>query len=34
MNLRSLFILSFLITSASFAADLPPVPSEPIAKKK
>src|SRR4051812_43064988 len=34
MNLRSLLILSLLTTSASFAADLPPVPSEPIAKKE
>src|SRR4051812_29258037 len=34
MNPRLLLPLATLITSAAFAADLPPVPAEPIAKKK
>jgi hypothetical protein len=34
MNLRYLCSLSIFITSVAFAADLPPIPSEPIAKKK
>ena len=34
MNLRPYFVLSCLITSAAFAADLPPIPAESIAKKK
>jgi len=33
-KLRVLLALSFLTTSAAFAADLPPVPTDPIAKKK
>jgi hypothetical protein len=34
MNLRHLFVLSTLCASFLFAAELPPIPSEPIAKKK
>jgi hypothetical protein len=34
MNIRALLALSLLITSASVAADLPAIASEPIAKKK
>ena len=34
MNLRPYLTLSCLITSAAFAADLPPIPAESIAKKK
>ena len=34
MNARLLLPLATLITSAAFAADLPPIPTEPIAKKK
>jgi len=34
MQLRSFLALSCLLTSAAFAADLPPVPKESIAKKK
>jgi hypothetical protein len=34
MNIRPLLALSLLVTSATFAADLPAIPSEPIAKKK
>src|SRR6478736_135083 len=34
MRLRPFVVLSCLITSAAFAADLPPVPTESIAKKK
>ena len=34
MNLRHLFALSTFATLIAFAADLPPIPSEPIAKKK
>jgi hypothetical protein len=34
MNTRLLFAPLFLITTAAFAADLPAVPSGPIAKKK
>lgn len=34
MHLRSSLVLSCLITSAAFAAELPAIPSEPIAKKK
>jgi hypothetical protein len=34
MNPRYLFALSVIATSVVFAADLPPIPSEPIAKKK
>src|SRR5947208_4414286 len=34
MNLRPYLALSALLTTAAFAADLPAVPAEPIAKKK
>ena len=34
MNLRPVLALSCLITSAAFAADLPAIPAESIAKKK
>lgn len=34
MNLRSLLVLSIISSSCCFAADLPPVPEGPIAKKK
>ncbi len=34
MNMRSLLVLSSLITATAFAADLPPIPAGPIAKKK
>ena len=34
MNFRPVLALSCLITSAAFAADLPKIPSAPIAKKK
>src|SRR5438045_5947057 len=34
LNMRLLLALSFFITSAAFAADLPAVPAESIAKKK
>ena len=34
MNIRPLLTLACFITSAAFAADLPPVPAAPIAKKK
>src|SRR3954471_18164349 len=34
MNFRSCLTLSAFLTSAAFAADLPPIPAEPIAKKK
>ena len=34
MNLRSFLALACLITSTVFAADLPTIPAEPIAKKK
>jgi hypothetical protein len=34
MNPRYLFALSVFATAVVFAADLPPIPSEPIAKKK
>jgi len=34
MHLRPFFIFSCLITSAAFAADLPSIPAESIAKKK
>ncbi|MBI3877847.1 MAG: hypothetical protein HY300_18110 [Verrucomicrobia bacterium] len=34
MNLRPFLALSCLVTSATFAADLPTIPAEPIAKKK
>ena len=34
MHLRPILALACLITSAAFAADLPAVPAEPIAKKK
>jgi hypothetical protein len=34
MNPRYLFALSVIAASVVFAADLPPIPSEPIAKKK
>src|SRR5437773_1997722 len=34
MNMRQIFALSLLITSSSFAADLPAVPAGPIAIKK
>src|SRR6266853_4595305 len=34
MKMRLLLALSFLITSAAFAADLPAIPAEPIARKK
>ena len=34
MNLRLLIAPFFLITTAAFAADLPPIPAESIAKKK
>src|SRR5258705_13546268 len=34
LNLRAVLALSFLITSAAFAADLPTIPAESIAKKK
>jgi hypothetical protein len=34
MNLRPFLALSFLVTSATFAADLPAIPAESIAKKK
>src|SRR3954470_15447411 len=33
-KLRCLFAFSFLLISTTWAADLPPVPTEPIAKKK
>src|SRR3954466_14646884 len=33
-KLRCLFAFSFLLISTTLAADLPPVPTEPIAKKK
>jgi hypothetical protein len=32
--MRSLLALSCLLTATAFAADLPPIPKEPIAKKK
>ena len=34
MNLRPLLALAFLITTAAFAAELPAIPAESIAKKK
>jgi hypothetical protein len=34
MNTRIILAFSFFVTAAAFAADLPPVPAEPIAKKK
>ena len=34
MHLRSFLAIPFFITSAAFAADLPAIPAEPIAKKK
>jgi hypothetical protein len=34
MNLHPRFLLTCLISSAAFAADLPPIPAEPIATKK
>src|SRR5213083_2253129 len=34
MNMRIFLALSFLITAAAFAADLPAIPAESIAKKK
>src|SRR5438876_7730523 len=34
LNMRILLALSFLTTVAAFAADLPAIPAEPIAKKK
>jgi hypothetical protein len=34
MTIRSLFALTGLVATSAFAADLPPVPAEPIAKKK
>src|SRR6266550_867868 len=34
MNMRIFLAFSFLITAATFAADLPTIPAEPIAKKK
>jgi len=34
MHIRPFVVLSCLITSAAFAAELPPVPAESIAKKK
>src|ERR1041384_5029122 len=34
MNLRDFFSLSIFVTCVGFAADLPAIPSEPIAKKK
>ena len=34
MHIRPFVVLSCLITSAAFAADLPPIPAESIAKKK
>src|SRR5260221_4917155 len=34
MKMRLLLALSFLITSAAFAADLPAIPADSIAKKK
>ncbi|KAF0181411.1 MAG: hypothetical protein FD161_84 [Limisphaerales bacterium] len=34
MNMRLLLALSFLVTSAAFAADLPSIPAAAIAKKK
>jgi hypothetical protein len=34
LNMRPFLALSFLITSAAFAADLPTIPAESIAKKK
>jgi len=34
MQLRPVFVLSCLIASASFAAELPSIPAQPIAKKK
>jgi hypothetical protein len=34
MNLRHIFALSTFVTSITFAADLPPIPSEAIARKK
>src|SRR5437870_852600 len=34
MNVRIFLALSFLITAAAFAADLPAIPAESIAKKK
>jgi hypothetical protein len=33
-KLRCLFAFSFLLSSITWAADLPPVPTDPIAKKK
>lgn len=34
MNMRRLLALAFLVTTAAFAAELPTIPSGPIAKKK
>src|SRR5439155_7138595 len=34
MNMRIFLALSFLITAVAFAADLPAIPAESIAKKK
>ena len=34
MKLRAFTAIAFLITAAAFAADLPAIPAEPIAKKK
>ncbi|MBX7208605.1 MAG: hypothetical protein K1X78_09855 [Verrucomicrobiaceae bacterium] len=34
MHARLLLALPFVITTAAFAADAPPIPAEPIAKKK
>ena len=34
MNTRPLLVLSLLITASAFAADLAPIPAEPVARKK
>jgi uncharacterized protein YdcH (DUF465 family) len=34
MQIRSFLVLSSLLTTAAFAADMPAIPAEPIAKKK
>src|SRR6266567_7060857 len=34
LNMRPFLALSLLVTTAAFAADLPSIPAEPIAKKK
>src|SRR3954454_3874618 len=34
LSLRCLVVLSLLLAATAFAAELPPIPAEPIAKKK